>query len=161
MIHTAALRILLLTLTLAALGCATARTADAPALAPPEAPSMYTVTVSRGQPVHIPAESLTMELISVKDDRCPQGVTCIWAGHAAVTLKVSKPGAATQTITIGTEAPSHMGLPYDAAYENYLLHLMTLEPGNTQWLTAPYRATVRVSRSLENPAIDESADNSS
>lgn len=129
----------------AALGCAPARTAEAPTVSLQEAQPMVSVTVSRDRPAHIRAESLTIELVSVKDDRCPEGVTCIWAGHAAVTLEVSKPGVATKTITIGTQAPAHMRLPYDAAYENHVFHLVKLEPGNTQAQATQYRATVQVS----------------
>src|SRR3546814_8055364 len=105
---------------------------------------MHTVTVARGKPATIPDESLRIELVSVKDDRCPVGVSCIWAGHAAVTLKVSKPGSATRTVTIGSEAPPSMGLPYDAAFANYRLHLVKLEPGNTHAPITAYRATISV-----------------
>ncbi|MDP1697710.1 MAG: hypothetical protein Q8L45_08000 [Xanthomonadaceae bacterium] len=168
MIRNAAIRALFLVLILAMLGCASAqqtgnRTATAPNLVTPstaapvalphKAQSMYTVTVSRGHPASIPAESLNIELVAVKDDRCPQGVTCIWAGHAAVTLKVGKPGAETRSITIGSEAPRNMGLPYDAAYEGYLLHLAKLEPGNTQSSTTAYRATITVSAGLPKQAL--------
>lgn len=168
MIRNAAIRALFLVLILATLGCASAqqtgnRTATAPNVvtpstaAPVELPqkalSMYTVTVSRGHPASIPAESLNIELVAVKDDRCPQGVTCIWAGHAAVTLKVGKHGSETRTIIVGSEAPPHMALPYDAAYEGYLLHLAKLEPGNTQSPTTAYRATITVSAGLPKQAL--------
>lgn len=151
MTHQTTRRIMLITLTLATLGCVTARTADAPIASLQEAQSMDTIVLSRGTPARIPAKSLTIELVSVKDDRCPEGVTCIWAGHATVALAVSKPGIATRTITVGTSAPAHMGLPYDAVHEGYRFHLAKLEPGNTQSPTTRYRATVQVStESLEN-----------
>jgi len=147
----ATLRVMLITLTLATQGCVTAHTADAPIASLQEAQFMDTVVLSRGSPIRIPVESLTIELVSVKDDRCPEGVTCIWAGHAAVALAVSKPSTATRTITIGTSAPAHMGLPYDVVHAGYRFHLAKLEPGNTQSPTTPYRATVQVSTaSLEN-----------
>ncbi|PKM08260.1 MAG: hypothetical protein CVV14_05060 [Gammaproteobacteria bacterium HGW-Gammaproteobacteria-4] len=153
MIHTAALRILLLALILTTLGCTSARTnahtTGAPSAAahiasPQAARSTYTVVLVRDHPVDIATEALTLELVAVKDDRCPENVSCIWAGHAAVTLKVGKVGAATRTITLGTQAPPHMRLPYDAAYEGYRFHLAKLEPGNTQSPATPYRATVTV-----------------
>lgn len=169
MIHNATRRILSPALILAMLGCTNAQTGNRTAAAPnaiaassvttvalpPKAQSMYTVTISRGHPASIPAESLNIELLSVKDDRCPEGVTCVWAGHAAVTLNVGKPGAETRTITVGSEAPRSMGLPYDAAYEGYLLHLAKLEPGNTQSPTTAYRATVNVSVGLTKQTSPE------
>jgi hypothetical protein len=156
-------RIGLFALILTTLGCTSARTnahstearsAVAKAASPQAARSPYTVVLVRGHPVDIATESLTIELLSVKDDRCPQNVSCVWAGHAAVILKVSKPGAATKTITLGTQAPLHMRLPYDAAYENYLFHLVTLEPGNTQSSATPYRATVTVSAGIATLPAD-------
>jgi len=156
-------------LILATLGCAGAQTAtrtdSAPSASttgnaarsgsPLKAPSMYTITLAPGHPANITAESLTIELLSVKDDRCPVGVSCIWAGHAAVTLQVSKPGMTTQTIAVGSEAPAHMRLPYDAAFGNYRLHLVKLEPGNTQSPTTAYRATISVSTRSPGQSMPE------
>jgi len=116
---------------------------------------MYTITLAPGHPANIAAESLTIELLSVKDDRCPVGVSCIWAGHAAVTLQVSKPGMTTQTITVGSEAPAHMHLPYDAAFGIYRFHLVKLEPGNTQSPTTVYRATISVSTRSPGQSMPE------
>ncbi len=141
----------------AALGCAPARTAEAPTASLQEAPSMHTVTVSREQPAHIAAASLSIELIAVKDDRCPERVNCIWAGHAAITLKVSKSGAATKSITLGTAAPPPMGLPYDAVYEGYRFHLVKLQPGNSGAADARYRATVQVSSASPGDAAETQA----
>lgn len=145
MLRIACYRIGLAALGAAMLGCAGARSTEVPGRFLQEAPSMHTVTVSRDQPAHLAAESLRIELVSVKDDRCPEGVNCIWAGHAAVTLTVTKAGGASKTVTIGTQAPPHMRLPYDAAYEDHVLHLVRLEPGNTQAPATRYRATVTVS----------------
>lgn len=166
-IHNTLVRTVLFPSILATLGCASAQTAthpiEAPRAATPiatpqKATSMHTATVSLGHPAHIAAESLTIELVSVKDSRCPQGVTCIWAGHAAVALKVGKPGVATTTITIGTDAPRHMALPYDAEYADYSFHLVKLEPGNTQSPATRYRATVRVSAGVSPPPHPEASD---
>lgn len=116
---------------------------------------MYTVTVARGKPATIPGESLRVELVAVKDDRCPVGVSCVWTGHAAVTLNVSKAGRAIRTVTVGSEAPPTMQLPYDASFENYRLHLVKLEPDNTQSPTTAYRATISVSTSLPGQTMPE------
>lgn len=32
---------------------------------------------------------LTIKFVAVEDSRCPQGVDCIWAGNAKVTVKIT------------------------------------------------------------------------
>ena len=109
----------------------------------------YTVTVEIEKPAVIPEEALTVELVAVKDNRCAVEVKCVWAGHAEVTLQVSKLGTAAQAIAIGTLAPASMNLPFEAKYGSYRFALLGLEPGNS--LSNPvaqsaYRATVTVSK---------------
>ena len=109
----------------------------------------YTVTVELGKPAVIPEEVLTVELVAVKDNRCAVEVKCVWAGHAEVTLQVSKPGTAAKALAIGTLAPASMNLPFEATYGSYRFALLGLEPGNS--LAKPvaqsaYRATVQVSK---------------
>ena len=109
----------------------------------------YTVTVELGKPALIPEETLTVELLEVKDNRCAVEVQCVWAGHAEVMLQVRKPGAAPKALAIGTLAPANMNLPFEATYGSYRFTLLGLEPGNS--LAKPvaqslYRATVKVSK---------------
>ncbi len=109
----------------------------------------YTVTVQLGKPAVIPEEALTVELVAVKDNRCAVEVKCVWAGHAEVTLQVSKSGTAAKALVIGTLAPANMNLPFEATYGSYRFTLLGLEPGNS--LANPvaqsaYRATVAVSK---------------
>lgn len=108
----------------------------------------YTIIVAEGQPVELREESLKVELKAVKDGRCPSGVRCIWAGHAAVTLQVTKEGSPSETVIIGTEAPPAMKLPLEATYGDYRLSLVSLEPGKSIEAVAlsVYRATIRISR---------------
>ncbi len=113
------------------------------------APSAWecTVTLAHGKPVFIEEESLTLSLQEVKDGRCPREVRCIWAGHAAVTLQVDKAGWAAEMLRIGTPAPAHMKLPFQAQYGSYRLHLLGLEPGRS--ITTPtalpqYQATITI-----------------
>jgi hypothetical protein len=128
-------------------GCATERTS--PGGAAEASSAAHTVVLARGQKVVIAGESLTVELTGINDSRCPAKVTCIWAGHAAVTLLVAKPGAAAASVVIGTEAPSGMNLPSDANYGGYLFHLAELERGNVDGSTQPapsQRAAISISR---------------
>jgi len=108
----------------------------------------YIVTVGVGAPATIPEEGLNISVVAVKDDRCPVEVQCVWAGHAVVTLQVSKAGTADE-IKIGTPAPASMKLPSEATYGSYRFSLLSLEPGKS--LSKPaaqsaYRATVQVSK---------------
>lgn len=152
MIPTAFLRTALAVLAVTLLGCAV------DPIKPTGGPSkpstgVQVIVLSSGQQVVTGDGSLTVKLVEINDSRCPAKVTCIWAGHAAVTLQISKPGSPVGRVTIGTEAPPNMNLPRDANYEGYSFHLVGLEPGNADGSTqdAPsQRATVKVSRLQES-----------
>jgi hypothetical protein len=123
--------------------------AHAGASAPMNPPASYTVSVSQGRPATLAQEQLTLSLTDVKDSRCPVGVQCVWAGHAAVTLAVGKAGAPPQPVVVGTEAPENLKLPHQATYGPYTLSLTTLEPQPTKDGGVPlprYVATVQVTR---------------
>ncbi len=108
-------------------------------------PATYTITVSTGSRADIPRESLTIELLEVKDDRCALEVKCVWAGEAKVTLRASAPGTDAAALVISTVAP-----PSGAAggtYGPYRFSLVRLEPANSiakPANQADYRATLRV-----------------
>ena len=102
-----------------------------------------------GEKLTLPDRALTVQFTRVKDSRCPKDVACIWAGHAAVTLKVGGPGMAARSIVIGTAAPAGMNLPFEAGFGAYRFSLVGLEPDNSQ--AAPvasklYRARIQVAR---------------
>ncbi|MEO6519107.1 MAG: hypothetical protein ABIO17_08970 [Pseudoxanthomonas sp.] len=124
-------------------GCATPSGGDAGSQ-PQEQARVHTVILARGQQAVIAAESLSVKLTDINDSRCPAKVACVWAGHAAVTLQVSKPGLAPATLSIGTQAPAGMELPYEASYGGVQFHLLALETGDGT-LPAP-RATIRIAR---------------
>jgi hypothetical protein len=112
-------------------------------------PGVHTLVLAQGQQTVIASESLTVKLAEINDSRCPAKVTCVWAGHAAVALQVSKPGSPVGSVSIGTEAPPNMNLPHDGSYGGYLFQLVRLEPGNADGSTSPastQRATIKVSR---------------
>lgn len=107
-----------------------------------------TITVELGKPARIADAGLVIELVSVKDTRCPVEVRCVWAGHAEVTLQVSQAGQAAKTLVIGTPAPASMKLPFEAVHGSWRFGLVSLEPANSQAnppAQTDYRATVQVS----------------
>jgi hypothetical protein len=135
--------------TLATLVASESFAADRKSIGNPSSPPGYVITIVKGQVSSIPEESLKLELLDVKDGRCPLGAMCIWAGHATVSLHVAKAGTAGETITLGTEAPPSMKLPRDATYSGYVLHLESLESGRSLPASNPAvapRVTVRVLR---------------
>ncbi len=116
---------------------------------PVSASASYTVSVGQASPATIAQEKLTLGLTDVKDSRCPVGVQCIWAGHAAVTLAVSQDGGPPQPVVIGTEAPDNLKLPFKATHGPFTLSLVKLEPTPTKEGGVPlprYVATVQVTR---------------
>lgn len=124
-----------------------------------EAPGVavaYTVEIAAGQPATIAAERMTIELLHVKDGRCPtepgpngQVVVCVWEGHAAVTLRVTLATGEAHEAVVGTPAPAHMNLPGQATLGAYRFGLNRLAPGKRPFATRPpqeYRATIGVTR---------------
>lgn len=129
-------------------GCVTDRAVTGGDQPPQVSSSVHTIVFARGQQAIIAGESLTVELTEINDSRCPAKVTCIWVGHATVTLQVGKPGSPMDRVVIGTAAPPGMNLPSDARYGGYLFHLVELEPGNADGsaqTASPQRATIKVS----------------
>jgi hypothetical protein len=71
---------------------------------------------------YIPAKWNLEFVRVVSDSRCPPKVNCVWAGDAALELRVSK-GKQMQTLTL------HTGLePRSATVMGLKLTLQTLEP---------------------------------
>lgn len=151
--QTVFLRIAFAGLAVALVGCAVAPARNPGGEAPNASASVHVIVLARGQKIVTANDALTVELVEINDSRCPAKVTCIWAGHAAVTLQVSKSGSSAGHVTIGTEAPPGMKLPGDASYGGYLFHLVGLEPGNADGSTQAVpsqRATIKIS-SLQDP----------
>jgi hypothetical protein len=72
----------------------------------------------------IKAEQLKVKFISVvEDSRCPEGVTCIWAGRGRVALQ----------LTLGNKKPDTLELSTDPAGQEkhsngYYIKLVSLNP---------------------------------
>jgi hypothetical protein len=116
---------------------------------PSRPPRGFSIELAFGEQVTIPEESLTVSIVNVEDSRCPADAVCFWAGHASVTLQVSKAGLGTELLTIGTQVPRSMDLPADAKYGVYLFSLVSLDPVPSVKGASPttgYRAIVKVSK---------------
>jgi hypothetical protein len=127
--------------------------AEAPKPNPATAAASYEITVSKEKPATIPEEALTVELISVKDNRCAVEVQCVWAGYAELTLRVSKAGGGADTVVVGGLPPSSSSGNAAAANQGsqgrYRFSLVNLEPGKSMAkpvTPANYRATLNVEK---------------
>jgi hypothetical protein len=77
-----------------------------------------------GQWVTIEGERLRVTLSRVAEDsRCPEGVTCVWAGNAKVVLKLSKARRRASTLTLNTGIN-----PKQASFRGYEVKLVKLDP---------------------------------
>ena len=113
---------------------------------PPAGP--YTIDLALRSPVVIAAEGLHVELLAVDDKRCPVDVVCVWAGYAAVTIRVACCGIAPADLLIGTAAASTTGLPGPGRYGRFRFSLLDLQPPQRQSVPPGglnYRALLRVS----------------
>ena len=100
-----------------------------------------------GQQVTVKGTRLRIKFVKVENDsRCPTGVTCVWAGNAAVRLWVST-GRGGNTLTLNTnKGPS---LADEAQYRGYKLKLVGLSPyprSGRKIVAGSYRATLLVSK---------------
>ena len=103
---------------------------------PGDAPVIETTPMMEGTPPAPPeiavklgqsttsADDLKVSFLSVDEDsRCPEGVNCIWAGNAKVSIQVSKTGAKPMTLALETQ---RQGEPQ--TYLNYQIYLISLAP---------------------------------
>src|SRR5215216_645011 len=77
-----------------------------------------------GQQAHIKSEGLKISFSSVTEDsRCPVGVDCVWAGNAAVAVKLSKAKGDSASVNLNTNLD-----PKERSYEQYVITLTKLSP---------------------------------
>ena len=123
--------------------------AEAPKPAPATGSATYTIVVSKEQPATIPQESLTVDVLNVKDSRCAVEVKCVWAGYAELTLRVTRAGGETATVVVGGLPSAQSAAPSEPRVGPYRFSLVSLEPGNSMAKPiAPtsYRATLSVEK---------------
>ena len=98
-----------------------------------------------GQRVSIKREGLRVTFTRVAEDsRCPEGVTCVWAGNGKVVLKLSKARRRAATMSLNTTLD-----PKQDDYRGYDVKLVSLSPHpkkNVPIRKKDYVATLIVSR---------------
>lgn len=59
----------------------------------------------------------------VEDSRCPEGVNCVWAGNARITVQITEPGGAGETFDMNTNLGAK-----GATFAGYAVNLTSLTP---------------------------------
>lgn len=77
-----------------------------------------------GQQVSINREGLTVNFTQVAEDsRCPEGVTCVWAGNGKIVLRLSKARRRAGLMRLNTTLD-----PKQDEYRGYEVKLVSLSP---------------------------------
>lgn len=102
-------------------------------------------TLKIGQSAYLKKEDLTITFESVADDsRCPRGVNCVWAGNAAVVVKVRRGGREAASLTLNTSVN-----PKTAKYFSYEFSVADVYPYPSSDTKTPkwaYEATLIVQK---------------
>ena len=69
-------------------------------------PGSASVVLAIGASKRVPDTSLTIKVESVNDSRCPTGVTCVWAGDAAVKIRMTAPNTTPVSAVLHTNLAS-------------------------------------------------------
>ncbi|MDD5190436.1 MAG: hypothetical protein PHE50_05270 [Dehalococcoidales bacterium] len=102
-------------------------------------------TLAIGQTANIAAENLSIKLTDVTNDsRCPEGVTCIWAGEVDCVLQITANGVTESNILVVSGA----GGTQPTVYKTYNL-VANVSPYPKKDVTITkndYRMTLTVSK---------------
>lgn len=94
-----------------------------------EAPAerFYSSLLQRGEVLRLGDNSVKF-LEVVSDSRCPEGVTCIWAGEAKVRIGIVKNGEVVDEQLIVIASGKTFSLDFPAEEIVYSIHGMDLKP---------------------------------
>ena len=81
------------------------------------------VTVTVNKQKKASRSKLTIKFVSVEDSRCPQGVDCVWAGNAKVTIKVTNRKGTSKTFELNTNLE-----PKAIKFDGYEIKLGNVTP---------------------------------
>lgn len=121
-------------------------TACAHAASQPSAPAAtQRVVLAPATPTRVADTSLTLTLLAVTDDsRCPENVTCIWAGDVTVQLRLDEARGATREATLQLNRGEH-----DVTHAGVRVQLVSVAPhpkAEQPIDPATYRVSLDVSR---------------
>jgi hypothetical protein len=109
------------------------------------APLGQTIKLKVKQAVEVREAAIRVSFDEVVDDsRCPEGVTCVWAGNGKIKLTVMRTGSEARVIELNTNLK-----PRVVSFEGYEIKLEQLDPyPRVNGKTPPdsYVATISVHR---------------
>ena len=83
------------------------------------------IFINEGESVLLKESGITIKFLSISEDsRCPEGVTCVWAGVAIADLELSSKTEKAKPASIATmnwQAKNHSK---NVLFENYSIELM-------------------------------------
>ncbi len=110
-----------------ATACMSTSQPGAPAVIAPDAIQVQpgdTFDLKAGQKAQIRGTPITVRFVSVgQDSRCPSDVQCIWAGDAAITLRLTSTAAAVSELIVHTNLE-----PRAIVYSGYQVRATDIRP---------------------------------
>jgi hypothetical protein len=101
-----------------------------------------------GRRVTLKGESLRLRFVAVEgDSRCPEGVTCVWAGDAEVLLEADVRGGGRKRLKLHTN--TNPRTKEEDGYRGYRVKLVELSPyprSGRKIAAGEYTATLLVSK---------------
>lgn len=89
-----------------------------------QAQTQQQIKLQVGKQKKVFKNKLTVQFIQVVDDsRCPEDVTCVWAGNAKVQIKIRKGNSVWKTLEINSNLNPKM-----VEFEGYEIQLTELTP---------------------------------
>ena len=88
-----------------------------------EAQTTQQFSLPAGKQKIVTRDKIKIKFVSVEDSRCPQGVTCVWAGNAKVTIKVTNRKGESKTFDLNTNLEVR-----SVKFEDYEIKLVSVEP---------------------------------
>jgi hypothetical protein len=102
------------------------------------------IVLTVGASSRVPNTDLTISFDQVvEDSRCPAGTTCVWAGDAAIALRIQSQNASPARYTLHTNLPSAR----DVEHAGSRILLVSLDPLPTaagKPRAEDYRATLSI-----------------
>lgn len=72
-------------------------------------------------------DGVTIELLNVEDSRCPKDVTCVWAGDASVSMRLSI-NDSTEDFVLHTNPNKDAGQSIETVLLNHTIRLIDVSP---------------------------------
>ena len=124
--------------------CASAQAEPMAASPLPLAPEAIALDLNHGETKRVAGTALTIAFEAVSDDsRCPEGVSCIWAGDAAVHLRIEGGTASASTAELHVNGRSER----DVVHGDHRVTLVSLAPhpkADAKIEAKDYRITLRI-----------------